>query len=135
MEFNLEVGLTAEAQELVSQENTAKKYGSGSIEVYATPAMVGLMENASLKAVDPKLPEGYSTVGIHLDVSHLAATPIGMNVIAKATLEAIDNKKLTFKVEAFDDQEKIGEGTHTRYIIQIDKFLQRAKNKKLMLKK
>ena len=130
MEFNLEVGLTAEAQELVSQENTAKKYGSGSIEVYATPAIVGLMENASLKAVDPKLPEGYSTVGIHLDVSHLAATPIGMNVIAKATLEAIDNKKLTFKVEAFDDQEKIGEGTHTRYIIQIDKFLQRAKNKK-----
>lgn len=129
MDFKLEAGLTAESQELVSQENTAKKYGSGGIEVYATPAMVGLMENASLKAVDPKLPEGYSTVGIHLDVSHLAATPIGMNVTAKATLEVVENKKLTFKVEAYDDKEKIGEGTHTRYIIQVDKFLQRAENK------
>ena len=130
MEFKLTVGLSAEANELVSQENTAKKYGSGGVEVYATPAMVGLMENAALKAVDPKLPEGYATVGTHLDVSHLAATPIGMNVTAKAVLEDIDNKKLIFKIEAYDEKEKIGEGTHTRYIIVLDKFLQRTENKK-----
>ena len=129
MEFNLEVGLTAEAQELVSQENTAKKYGSGSIEVYATPAMVGLMENAAVNAVDHLLPEGYATVGIHLDVKHLKATPVGMKVTAKALLKEIDGKKLFFTVQAFDEKELVGEGTHTRYIIEVDKFLEKTQGK------
>ncbi|MFZ5945250.1 MAG: thioesterase family protein [Bacillota bacterium] len=129
MEFNLSVGLEGAAQELVTQENTAKKYGSGDIEVYATPAMIGLMENASLKAVDPLLPEGFATVGMHVDIKHLASTPIGMNVEAKAVLQGIDNKKLTFSVQAFDERELIGEGTHVRYIIQQDKFLNRTKEK------
>jgi fluoroacetyl-CoA thioesterase len=129
MDFNISIGLEGESQELVTGENTAKKYGSGGLEVYATPAMVGLMENASLKAVDPKLPEGFSTVGISLDIKHLAATPIGMNVRAKATLKEIDNKRLTFFVQAFDEKELIGEGIHIRYIIQIEKFLGRTQNK------
>ncbi|KJS19039.1 MAG: hypothetical protein VR72_20040 [Clostridiaceae bacterium BRH_c20a] len=129
MDFNVNIGLEGEAQELVTQENTANKYGSGEIEVYATPAMVGLMENASLKAVDPKLPEGFATVGIDLEIKHLAATPIGMNVRAKAILREIDNKKLIFYVQAFDEKEMIGEGIHTRYIIQVDKFLQRMQEK------
>ncbi|MDK2823025.1 MAG: fluoroacetyl-CoA thioesterase [Clostridia bacterium] len=129
MNFNLSIGLEGEAQELVTQENTAKKYGSGGIEVYATPAMVGLMENACLKAVDPQLPEGFATVGIHLDIKHLAATPIGMNVRAKAILREIDGKKLTFSVQAYDEKEMIGKGNHTRYIIQVDKFLQRSASK------
>lgn len=129
MDFNISIGLEGEAQETVTHENTAKKYGSGGIEVYATPAMVALMENASLKAVDPKLPEGYATVGIGLDIKHLAATPIGMNVKAKAVLKEIDNKKLTFDVQAFDEQELIGQGTHIRYIIQIEKFVDRTQKK------
>ncbi|KJS85754.1 MAG: hypothetical protein JM58_07860 [Peptococcaceae bacterium BICA1-8] len=129
MDFNVIIGLEGEAQELVTQENTANKYGSGEIEVYATPAMVGLMENASLKAVDPKLPEGFATVGINLEIKHLAATPIGMSVRAKAILREIDNKKLIFYVQAFDEKEMIGEGIHTRYIIQIDKFLLRMQEK------
>lgn len=129
MDFNITIGMEGEAQELVSQENTAKKYGSGGLEVYATPAMVGLMENASLKAVDPKLPEGFATVGINLEINHLAATPIGMNVRAKAILREVDKKKLTFYVQAFDEKEMIGEGTHSRYIIQVDKFLHRAQEK------
>jgi len=129
MEFNLSIGMDGETHELVTQENTAKKYGSGGIDVYATPAMVSLMENASLKAVDPKLPEGFATVGIKLDVKHLAATPIGMNVRAKAILKSIENKKLTFQVEAYDEKEIIGEGIHIRYIIQTDKFLQKAQEK------
>ncbi|NLT94989.1 MAG: thioesterase family protein [Clostridia bacterium] len=129
MDFNIAVGLEGEAQELVTQEKTAKKYGSGGLDVYATPAMVGLMENASLKAVDPRLPEGFATVGISLDVKHLAATPIGMNVRAKAVLQEVNNKKLTFFVQAFDEKELIGEGTHIRYIIQIDKFLDRTQSK------
>jgi len=130
MEFNLTVGSEGEVQDLVTEENTAKKYGSGDIEVYATPAMIGLMENAALKVVDPQLPEGYATVGMHLDVEHLAATPIGMNVKAKAVLKEIDGKKLTFFVQAFDEQDKIGEGIHTRYIVKVEKFLQQTKIKK-----
>lgn len=130
MEFKLAIGSEGNAQELVTQENTAKKYGSGGIEVYATPAMIGLMENAALKAVDPQLPEGFATVGMHLDIKHLAATPIGMNVEAKAVLTEIDGKKLTFSVEAFDEKDKIGEGTHIRYIIPIEKFLERTEAKK-----
>lgn len=129
MEFNLTIGLEGEAKELVTQENTAKKYGSGGLEVYATPAMIGLMENASLQAVDPNLPDGFATVGTSVNVKHLAATPLGMSVRAKAVLREKDNKKLTFYVQAFDEKEMIGEGTHTRYIIQIEKFLERTQNK------
>lgn len=129
MDFKIAIGLEGEARELVTHENTAKKYGSGGIEVYATPAMVALMENASVQAVDPNLPEGFATVGINLDIKHLAATPIGMNVWAKAVLQEIDNKKLTFHVEAFDEKELIGEGIHMRYLIQVDKFLQRTQEK------
>ena len=90
MEFDLKVGLTGEVKEMVTPDNTAKKYGSGSIDVYATPAMIGLMEKASLSSVDALLPEGFSTVGIKLDVKHLAATPIGMEVTAKAQLIEVD---------------------------------------------
>lgn len=129
MEYNITIGLEGEAQELVTQENTAKTFGSGGLDVYATPAMVGLMENASLKAVDSHLPEGFGTVGIDLNIKHISATPIGMNVQAKAILKEIDNKKLTFDVQAFDEKEMIGEGTHIRYIIQADKFLERTQNK------
>lgn len=129
MEFNLKVGMSYTAQQVVEEKDTAAAFGSGEILVFATPMMIGLMENAALNAVDPHLPEGYKTVGIHLDVSHLAATPVGMTARATAELVAVEGKKLTFKVTAFDDEEKIGEGTHQRFIINSAKFLKATEEK------
>jgi len=130
MEFNLQIGMTAEKSEEVTENNTAIKYGSGGVAVYATPAMIGIMEGTCLAAVDPFLPEGMSTVGIHLDVKHTAATPVGMSVRATAKLIEMSGKRLTFTVEAYDNKEKIGEGTHQRYIIDLAKFSQKAQEKK-----
>lgn len=130
MEFNLKAGMTAEKHEQVTTDNTAIRYGSGGAAVYATPAMIGLMEGTCLAAVDLHLPEGMGTVGIHLNVRHLAATPIGLGVRAVAELIEISGKRLTFKIEAFDDKEKVGEGTHERYIIDVKKFMEKAQAKK-----
>ena len=130
MDYNLHTGMTAEKSEQVTDNNTAIKYGSGEVAVYATPAMIGIMEGTCLAAVDHHLPAGMATVGTHLDVKHLAATPVGMTVRAKATLTAVAGKKLSFTIEAFDDKEKIGEGTHQRYIIDLATFLQKAAQKK-----
>lgn len=129
MEFNLRTGLQAKVEVTVELKDTAEAFGSGGVKVFATPLMIGLMENAALKAVDPELPEGYATVGTHLDVKHLAATPVGMKASALAELIEIDGKRLVFKVEAFDEVEKIGEGLHERYIIQMDKFLKKVNQK------
>ncbi|MCL4385866.1 MAG: thioesterase family protein [Actinobacteria bacterium] len=129
-ENNLKLGLIGQAIINVTEENTAMKFGSGSVKVFATPAMVGLMEKAAINAVDNLLPDGFATVGTHIDVRHLSATPLGMIIIAKAELIEIDGKKLKFKIEAFDEIEKIGEGIHSRYIIKLQDFLERT-NKKL----
>ncbi|WP_236932617.1 thioesterase family protein [Geosporobacter ferrireducens] len=129
MEFNLKVGMKATVEHLVEEKDTAASFGSGMVLVYATPMMIGLMENASLKAVDPHLPEGFATVGTHLDVKHMAATPVGMKVKAEAELLEVNGKKLKFKIEAFDEKDKIGEGFHSRYIIQVDQFVQTADKK------
>ena len=128
--MKLKIGLLAEKSEVVSTNNTAISYGSGSIAVYATPAMLGLMEGADIKCVDDKLESGLGPVGISLNVRHLAATPIGMSVTATAELIEIVERKLVFKVTAFDNNEKIGEGIHERFIIKIDKFLTKCNNKK-----
>lgn len=129
MDYNLTVGMTSKVEITVEQKDTAVAFGSGGVKVLATPMMIGLMENAALKAVDPHLPEGYATVGTHLDVKHLAATPIGMKAYAKAELIKIEGKRLEFKVEAYDEKEKIGEGTHERYIVQLGKFLEKTNEK------
>jgi predicted thioesterase len=126
MTTELQPGLTGKKSDKVTTNNTAISYGSGGAAVYATPAMVGLMEAACLSIVDPLLPDGLSTVGISLNLRHLAATPVGMSVTAQAELLTVSGKKLTFSVQAFDDKEKIGEGTHERYIIELNKFLQKA---------
>lgn len=130
MEKSLSIGMTGEKKEIVTNDNTAIKYGSGNISVYATPAMVGLMEGACVNAVDPHLPEGLSTVGIDLKIKHTAATPVGMTVRAIAEIIEVDGKRLVFTVKAFDDKEQIGVGTHERYIVTIQKFLQKAETKK-----
>ncbi len=108
-EFDLKAGLVGEARTTVTDDNTAVKFGSGKVNVFGTPAMIALMEEASIKAVDSLLPGAYATVGIDLRIKHIAATPVGMNITASAELVDIDGRKLTFKVEAFDEKEKIGD--------------------------
>ena len=119
---NLTPGLTGERSLIVEERHTAAHLGSGGVPVYATPMMILAMEEAALSAVDPRLEPGQATVGYHLDVKHLAATPLGMRVTARAELLGAEGKMLSFKVEAFDEKEKIGEGTHVRAIINVAKF-------------
>ncbi len=119
----LKLGMVFETKKIVEEADTAAKFGSGGVYVFATPMMIGIMENASMNCVQEALEEGQGTVGIHLDVKHLAATPMGMEVRAVAELIEIDGKKLRFKVEAFDEDKKIGEGTHDRFIINVEKFM------------
>ncbi|MES0341518.1 MAG: thioesterase family protein [Candidatus Humimicrobiaceae bacterium] len=128
-DFNLKVPMHGEARTRVSGDNTALKFGSGSVDVFGTPAMIALMEEASINTVDKNLPVGFATVGIVLNIKHIAATPKGMNITASAELTEIDGKRLVLKVEAFDEVEKIGEGTHQRFIIELDKFKNRVQGK------
>ena len=124
-----EIGLRGVAREKVSEKNTAIAYGSGSISVFATPAMIGLMEKAALSSVDPLLPEGHSTVGIKVDVEHLAATPTGGFVEARSELLEIDGRRLIFKVEAFDSKDMVGRGRHERFIVATEKFLKKVQER------
>lgn len=128
---NLEklIGSKASKSELVSISNTAKTYGSGSIEVYATPAMIGLMEGASMLVIDESMPLGFSSVGTKIEANHISATPIGMKVTAEAELTAVEGKKLTFKIIASDERGKIGESLHERFIVEVDKFLTKTNSK------
>jgi fluoroacetyl-CoA thioesterase len=124
-------GLTGEATTVVTDANTAAAVGSGGIHVFSTPMMVALMENAAMQAVQPHLAEGESTVGTVVHIKHMAATPLGMQVKAIARLDTVDGRRLLFTVEAFDGKEKIGEGTHERFVIQVEKFLSRIARKGL----
>lgn len=121
----LHVGMTGEAATLVVHENTAAYVGAGGVEVFGTPMMIALMENAAWGAVADHLEQGYVTVGTLVNVKHLGATPLGQHVRAKAELIEIDNRRLVFNVEVFDEQKKIGEGTHERYIVNLERFMQR----------
>ena len=107
----------------VTLADTAKALGSGGLDVLSTPKLIALMENAALTAVRPYLEEGTDTVGTRLEVSHLAATPVGMAVRAEAELIEIDRRRLVFSVKAWDEAELIGEGRHERFIVQTEKFL------------
>ncbi|MDM8533495.1 thioesterase family protein [Clostridiaceae bacterium HSG29] len=121
--FNLKIGMKNESSFVVEEKHTAAAYGSGTLYVFSTPAMIGLIENSALNCVDSIIGEKYSTVGIHLDVKHIAATKMGQKVRAVSELIEIEGKKLLFKVEAFDEEKKIGEGYHSRYIIDFEKFM------------
>ncbi|MFQ5859698.1 MAG: thioesterase family protein [Anaerolineae bacterium] len=126
---NLKIGLVGEVRRIVEDRHTARHLGSGNVSVLATPIMVGLMEEAAIAAVDHLLPDGQNTVGIHLDVKHLAPTPVGMEVIIRAELTDIDGRILTFRVTAVDESEQIGEGTHKRAIIDLARFQDRIVKK------
>ena len=119
----LKKGLTATARTVVSQENTALKMGSGDLEVFATPAMVALMENAAMKAVAAALPEGSATVGTQMNTSHIKASPLGATITASAELTEVEGRKLTFAVKAWDEKGVIGEGVHARFVVDRERFL------------
>lgn len=127
MEFQIEKGITHIEEKVVGYEDTAANYGSGLVEVFATPAMIALMENTALKTVQPYLPENYNTVGFELNIRHLKPTPVGETVKCTATLTKSEGKKLVFYLQAEDKDGKIGEGTHIRYIIDADKFMEQFK--------
>lgn len=128
--MSIEVGIKGRAETVVVQENTAAAVGSGLVPVFATPYMIALMENAAVNALIPYMEENQGSVGTHLDVSHDAATPIGMKVWAEAELTAVDGKALTFAVTAYDEAGIIGKGTHNRFIIAVDRFLAKTEKKK-----
>lgn len=123
-------GVTGEAHTVVTDANTAEAVGSGGVAVFSTPMMLALMEMAALEAARPHLAEGETTVGVGVNIRHLAATPRGMKVRAVARLEAVEGRKLTWTVEAYDEHEKIGEGTHERAIVALDRFLARVEQKR-----
>ncbi|MCY6371958.1 thioesterase family protein [Clostridium ganghwense] len=125
MELNLQEGTKGIIEIVVKEDDSAKKIGSGLVDVYATPAMIALMENTAQTSIKDNLPEGHATVGIEINVKHMKATPIGMKVKCVSTLKKVEGKKLLFEVEAYDEVAKIGEGTHTRYIINEEKFIEK----------
>jgi len=124
------IGIKGKATVAVNDANTAVAYGSGAVSVFATPAMIGLLEKAALSSVDPLLESGMTTVGTRVEVQHLAATPVGMVVEAVSELVEVEGKRLTFMVEVRDEAEVVGRGTHERYIVPLGKFLDRAAAKK-----
>lgn len=130
MDFNLSIGLSAMETQRVTSNSTALHYGSGLLDVFATPAMIAMMEKAAMKAVQAKLPEGYNTVGVEVSVKHTKATPKGMKVKSEATLKEVNGNKLLFEVIAWDEEGVIGKGTHTRSIVETEKFMSRIRNNK-----
>lgn len=125
----IQPGLSGEQVTTVTADLTAWHLGSGGVEVYATPAMIALMEAAAVAAIDHLLPPGQVSVGTAVDVRHLAATPLGERVRARAEIAAVEGRKLTLRVQAWDEHELIGEGTHTRFVIDVARFEHRLREK------
>lgn len=123
----MEIGLTYTSTVVVSKENMAVTMGSGDLEVFATPAMVALMENAAMNAVAGELPEGSTTVGALMNTSHIKPSAVGDTVSATATLKEVEGRKLTFEVKAEDSKGVVGEGTHVRYVVDREKFMAKLK--------
>ena len=119
----LSTGSRGEATTIVVHENTAAAVGAGGVEVFATPMMIALMENAAWRAVADQLDDGQVTVGTLVNVKHLAATRLGEQVRATAELIEVDRRRLVFQVEAYDEKQKIGEGIHERFIVNLERFL------------
>ncbi|MDD6133979.1 MAG: thioesterase family protein [Selenomonadaceae bacterium] len=126
----IKIGLTNRVTEMVTDQNTAVTMGSGNLPVYATPAMTCLMEKAAAEALEPLLPKSWTTVGISLNVAHKAPTPTGMEVRAEAEVVAVEGRKVTFTVRAFDGREEIGSGTHERFAVLREKFTAKAEAKR-----
>jgi len=124
-------GLAGHAELIVGEEHTAPRVGSGKVHVLATPVMINLIEAAALDAIERLLPEGYQSLGTHLDVRHIAATPVGMKVRATAVVEGLSERTISFRVEARDEVDLIGDGVHERVVVNVAKFDQRVQKKLL----
>lgn len=122
-------GLLGTAEIVVGPEHTAPFVGSGRIAVLATPVMINVIEAAALSAVEHLLPAGHQSLGIHLDVSHVAATPVGLRVTATAEVLQVEGRTITFRVEARDEFERIGGGSHQRVVVSVDRFDERVQHK------
>ncbi len=127
--MEITVGLKGTVTATVNDTNTAKTVGSGSLEVFATPMMVALMEKASCVAIEGFLEEGSTTVGTAVNVEHLSATPKGMEVTVESTVVAVDGRKISFEVVAYDEAGTIGKGTHDRFIVNAEKFISKTYSK------
>ena len=127
--MEITVGMKGEVGTLVEREDTAKEVGSGSLLVYATPCMVALMEGAACEAIQEALSDTQTTVGTELNIQHISATPVGLEVRAEAEVTAVEGKVITFAVKAFDEAGEIGRGTHKRVIVNTQKFLEKAYEK------
>ena len=125
----LKPGITGKAEDAVTEERTAAEMGSGGLNVYATPRMTAMMEYTAWSSVEPFMEEGMGTVGTRLDISHVAASPVGSHISYESELTEIDRRRLVFSVKAFDDAGLIGEGVHERFIIDNAKFMSRAESK------
>ena len=122
-------GLSGELERVVTEADTADRLGSGSLPVFGTPALVGLMEGAAVQALAGHLPPGQTSVGGRIDVRHLAPTPVGMRVRARAELLEVEGRRLVFHIEAWDEVEQIGEATHERFVVHEEPFAAQAKSK------
>ncbi len=127
--LNLPAGLTGVAELMVGEQHTAPRIGSGRVHVLATPVMINLIESAALAAVESSLPEEHQSLGTHLDVTHIAATPVGMKVRATAEVLRVEGRTIYFKVRAEDERELIGEGTHERVVVNLARFDKRVQDK------
>ena len=127
--MEITIGMKGMAESCVEREDTAAEVGSGSLLVYATPCMVALMEGAACEAIAEAIPENKTSVGTYLEISHLSATPVGLEVWAEAEVTAVEGSVITFQVTAFDEAGKIGEGIHKRALISTQKFLEKAYSK------
>jgi predicted thioesterase len=126
---HLPIGREGTAALVVDDSHTAPRVGSGRVRVLATPVMINLMEAAALDAVEALLPEGHQSLGINLNVSHHAATPVGMRIVATARLTGVEGRRLRFEVEARDEKETIGGGTHERVVVNVERFDERVQKK------
>lgn len=127
--MQIAAGLSGTAELLVGEEHTAPSIGSGKVRVLATPVMINLIEAAALAAVEHLLQAGYQSLGTHLDVHHIAATPVGMKVVATARVIRVEGRTVAFAVEARDEKDLIGHGTHERVVVNVAKFDDRVQRK------
>ena len=127
--MELEVGLKGKVGTSVEREDTAQEVGSGSLLVYATPCMVALMEGAACESISPFLADGESSVGTMMQVNHISATPVGMEVRAESEVTAVEGRKVTFSIKAYDEVGEIGNAIHERFIVKADRFLEKTYDK------
>lgn len=125
----LEIGIKGVGTELVTEKNVASAVGNAGVDVYGTPFLIALAERTCFESINPELKEGESSVGSEIHIKHMAATPIGMTVRCESELVEIDKSRLLFKVLAFDDEDQVMEGTHVRYVVNMEKFLSKVEKK------